>query len=203
VNVELELERPERRGRPAVVASPHPLYGGRSDNPVVLALARALGECGYAPLRFNWRGVGSSSGKPSGRLEDAIEDYRSALAASRRGQGDGGGEQSTGARVLAAGYSFGAVAALALALEDELAVERLVLVAPPVSMLRALDLAALERDVHVIVGGCDSLARTDELAEVVANAAHARFDVIPDADHFFGAPFWLERLAEIVSTALA
>ena len=46
----------------AVVAHPHPLFGGTMDNKVVQTLARACVASGWECLRFNFRGVGSSQG---------------------------------------------------------------------------------------------------------------------------------------------
>ena len=46
----------------AVVAHPHPLFGGTMDNKVVQTLARACVASGWQCLRFNFRGVGSSEG---------------------------------------------------------------------------------------------------------------------------------------------
>ena len=181
------------RGLAAVVAPPHPLYGGRLDNPVVLVVAEALAHCGYAALRFNWRGVGRSEGRPSGRIEDALEDYRAALERARGGE--------TG-RVLAAGYSFGAAAAVKIACDEEDAVERLILVAPPAEMLEAIDVASIECPIHVIVGERDSFAPLARLTDIFARPPQARVDVVPDADHFFAYPFWLEKLGELVRARL-
>ncbi len=46
----------------ALVAHPHPLYGGTMDNKVAQTLARAFVALGYATARMNFRGVGKSSG---------------------------------------------------------------------------------------------------------------------------------------------
>lgn len=46
----------------AVIAHPHPLFGGTMDNKVVQTLARAFMQCGWAPVRFNFRGVGATEG---------------------------------------------------------------------------------------------------------------------------------------------
>jgi len=46
----------------AVIAHPHPLFGGTMDNKVVQTLARAFVQCGWTALRFNFRGVGASEG---------------------------------------------------------------------------------------------------------------------------------------------
>lgn len=47
----------------AVIAHPHPLFGGTLDNKVVQTLARAFTQCGWRAVRFNFRGVGASQGE--------------------------------------------------------------------------------------------------------------------------------------------
>jgi len=59
----------------AVIAHPHPLFGGTMDNKVVQTLARAFVGCGWTAVRFNFRGVGASEGvhdEGSGELEDML-----------------------------------------------------------------------------------------------------------------------------------
>ena len=57
------LDQPEGASRGvAVVAHPHPLFGGTMDNKVVQTLARAFVQCGWTVARFNFRGVGASEG---------------------------------------------------------------------------------------------------------------------------------------------
>ena len=46
----------------ALVAHPHPLYGGTMDNKVAQTLARTFVALGYATARMNFRGVGQSEG---------------------------------------------------------------------------------------------------------------------------------------------
>lgn len=56
----------------AVVCHPHPLGGGSMHNGLVTAIAWALAARGVMALRFNFRGVGRSSGQhDSGRGEQA------------------------------------------------------------------------------------------------------------------------------------
>src|SRR5260221_13851007 len=47
----------------ALIAHPHPQFGGTLDNKVVQTLARAFVELGYEAWRPNFRGVGESEGK--------------------------------------------------------------------------------------------------------------------------------------------
>jgi len=46
----------------AVIAHPHPLFGGSMSNKVVQTLARAFVQAGWRAVRFNFRGVGASAG---------------------------------------------------------------------------------------------------------------------------------------------
>jgi alpha/beta superfamily hydrolase len=181
-----ELEGAWRPGRGggAVVAPPHPLYGGHLDHPVVHAICDALAHAGLATLAFNWRGVGASNGAPSGELADADADFGAALAElARRG---------AAAPLVGAGYSFGAATALRAA--DGVA--RLVLVAPPVAMVGADDLRRCTKPLVVVAGAADDYAPAGAVAALMPKRADARLAILPRVDHFFAAPEALARLAE-------
>jgi len=63
----------------AVIAHPHPLFGGTMDNKVVQTLARAFVACGFVAVRFNFRGVGASGGTydaGQGELQDMLDVVR-------------------------------------------------------------------------------------------------------------------------------
>ena len=174
----------------AVIAPPHPLYGGSLDHPVCNEIAFALYEQGFASLRFNWRGVGASQGVPTGDAGAAERDYRAALDhvyATLPGP------------ITAAGYSFGAATALAAAQHDE-RIGALLLVAPPAAMLRELSLERFTGPIRVIVGALDDFAPADELAELFEGLAGARLHVIPKVDHYFTTG-GLAELSELVSTS--
>ncbi|MGK6308748.1 alpha/beta hydrolase [Variovorax sp. DT-64] len=60
----------------AVIAHPHPLFGGTMDNKVVQTLARAFVACGWTAVRFNFRGVGGTEGvhdEGRGEREDMLQ----------------------------------------------------------------------------------------------------------------------------------
>ena len=179
-------------GRGAVIAPPHPEYGGSLENPVVSELAYGLYKAGIASLRFNWRGVGASQGVRSGDWAAAEADYRAAVDQVAA---------TTGSPVLASGYSFGAATALRVALHEPRICE-LLLIAPPVGMVESLSLESFRGPIHVIVGGRDTFAPISELSALLEGLPNANLDVIPKADHFF-ASHGLAELVELVRTSVA
>jgi alpha/beta superfamily hydrolase len=180
----------EGDSRGAVVAPPHPLYGGHLESPVVGEVAHACGRHGAATLRFNWRGVGGSAGERSGEPEAADADYGAALEELA---------ETVPGPLLACGYSFGAATALRVGAQHP-RVDRLVLVCPPVSMLEPADLAAFAGRALLVAGGRDELAPADPLAALVTESQRHTLEVIPEADHFFGDG--LASLARMVSAWL-
>jgi hypothetical protein len=172
----------------AVVAPPHPLMGGELANPVVQALAMGLGAAGARALLFNWRGVGDSNGMPSGDPDHAASDYLTALGLAAR----------AGAAVVAAGYSFGAAAALRVGAVDA-RVHSVIAIAPPPVLLAGCDVERLRGRCTIIAAEHDAFAPADEVAKL-AERAGARFEVLPGADHFFGR--MLGKLSELARDAL-
>lgn len=162
--------------RGAVVAPPHPLYGGSMENPVVTELGFACARAECASLRFNWRGVGASSGTPSGEIADAVADYRAALDQLL---------ETVSGPITAAGYSFGAVSAVGAAASCE-RVRELLLVAPPPAMIER-DAFRDDQRVLFLVGEHDNIASAEALEALAATLPAARCVTIPDTDHFFGS----------------
>jgi alpha/beta superfamily hydrolase len=169
--IECAVDLPESRpdGAPrgvALIAHPHPLYGGTLDNKVVQTLARAFLELGYETWRPNFRGVGATEGvHDEGRGE--LDDLYAVL-------------QAVGAeKPVLAGFSFGA--ALQARLAQRVTPERLVLVGIGVTRLEA---PQVPRDTLVIHGENDE---TVPLAAVLDWARPQELPVVlvPGADHFF------------------
>lgn len=162
-------------GAGAVVAPPHPAYGGTMSNSVVSATADGLQRAGIASLLFNYRGTEASEGELTDSLEAAAGDYQAALSTLRA--------RCAGPH-LAAGYSFGAGTALA-SCRDDAQLKGAVLIAPPVGMLREDDLRAFAGRILVIVGDDDDYAPLPELTARLAARPDAVLEVMPGADHFF------------------
>ena len=159
----------------AVLAPPHPLYGGSMTSPVLGELAYACKRAEYASIRFDWRGVGGSAGTPSGEPADADADYRAALAYL---------EETVPGPLLAAGYSFGAVAAVRAA-RLRPRVRRLLLVAPPLDHLDREALAAFRGSALLVAGECDALCPADALEALAGEGPRRRVERVAEADHFF------------------
>src|SRR6185503_20378065 len=62
----------------AIVCHPHPKGGGTMNNNVVYRAAKALVDGGVATLRFNFRGVGASTGSHAHGVGEE-DDARAAL----------------------------------------------------------------------------------------------------------------------------
>jgi hypothetical protein len=198
--IEVAASRPMNVHGVAVVAHPHPLYGGTMDNKVVTTLAKVFHERGIATFRFNFRGVGATEGvhdHGAGEAEDmlrVIEHARSTVSH---------------VPLYLAGFSFGgAIAARASAVAD---FSQLVLVAPgfrritEAGMGEAPDprdpaLGAPGRHTAtntVVVHG--DLDETVPLSDSLAWAAAREVPVlvIPGGEHFFHRK--LHVLREIVA----
>ena len=154
----------------ALVAHPHPLYGGTLENKVAQTLARAFVELGYVALRPNFRGVGQSAGEhDEGRGE--TEDLLRVAAHAKEAFGD--------LPLVLAGFSYGAAVQTQVA--QRTTPYRMVLVGIAVGRFPS---EAVPTDTLVIHGERDE---TVPLAKVLdwARPQELPVVVIPGADHFF------------------
>jgi alpha/beta superfamily hydrolase len=165
--IECAVDQPEGASRgTALIAHPHPLFGGTLDNKVVQTLARAFVELGYESWRPNFRGVGETEGvHDEGRGE--LEDLAAVLNRVRT------------EKFILAGFSFGA--SLVARLAQQAKPEWLVLIGIGITRLEAPPVAAGtlvihgENDDTVPLAAVLDWARPQELPVVV----------VPGADHFF------------------
>ena len=165
--IECAVDQPQaaRRGI-ALIAHPHPLFGGTLDNKVVQTLARAFVELGYETWRPNFRGVGETEGvhdEGGGELED-LHAVTKALARES---------------MILAGFSFGA--SLQARLAQRVKADWLVLVGIGITRLEA---PPVPEGSLVIHGENDD---TVPLAAVLdwARPQDLPVVVVPGAEHFF------------------
>jgi len=165
--IECAVDKPDSPARGvALIAHPHPLFGGTLDNKVVQTLARAFVELGYEAWRPNFRGVGETEGvHDEGRGE--LDDLEAVLKNIQTG------------KFVLAGFSFGA--SLQARLAQRVSPEWLVLVALGITRLEAPPappgtlVIHGEKDDTVPLAAVLDWARPQELPVVV----------VPGADHFF------------------
>jgi alpha/beta superfamily hydrolase len=169
---------PDQATAGVVVCHPHPRYGGDMDSPVVSTAIGACARQGLATLRFNFRGVGASTGAwDEGRGERA--DVRSAIGHLRR-------TLSKPARIALAGYSFGATMATAVAAGGE-PLAGLALIAPPITAAgwERPDRLGVDGPLLVVAGSDDGYCTREALTTLAAAIPAATITVIDGADHFF------------------
>ena len=174
--MECVLDEPE--GTPvgiALVAHPHPLYGGTMDNKVAQTLARAFVGLGYVTARFNFRGVGESEGvHDEGRGE--VDDMEIML--------DHMIEQYPGLPYALSGFSFGTFVQAQLQqrlIQQGRPAERLALVGTAAGKWA---MPAVPQDTILIHGELDDTIFLKDVFEW-ARPLDIPVAVIPGADHFF------------------
>jgi len=170
----------------ALVCHPHPQFGGTMHTKVVFRVAQALGELGMPVLRFNFRGVGRSTGRfDDGRGE--ADDVRFAL--------DALSGRFPGLPLCLAGFSFGAWVGLPVGCADA-RVRQIVGVGVPVSLLGADPLADCAKPKLIVQGEFDQYGPQDELRTWFAQIPGPK--TLTVADHFF-----TEQAAELRDAILA
>lgn len=162
----------------ALVLHPHPLGGGTMHNKVVFRAAAALNDAGLATLRFNFRGVGNSTGEHdfgSGELEDA----RTAL--------DYLVERYPNQPVTVCGFSFGARMGLEVGCADE-RVKLLISIGTPLAKYGFDFLSTCRKPLLFVHGERDEFGDISEVRKLVKELeqnASVKLIVVADADHFF------------------
>lgn len=171
-----------------VVAHPHPSYGGDMWNPVVDAVCRTAVELGWSALRFDFRGVGDSSGRHDGgrgeRLDvAAVVEHADRLAPE--------------SAIVLAGYSFGAITALGVAHPR---IESWLAIAPPLGD-EDPPAAADARPKVLLVPAHDQFC-PPEKARRATTWVSTTIEIVPGADHFLNGRLSVvagatERLLEL------
>ena len=174
--LECRLDKPEHTPRGiALIAHPHPLYGGTMDNKVVQTLARAFMAVGYVSVRMNFRGVGKSDGAHDGGQGET--DDMGLLYAHMAAQ-------YPGLPIALAGFSFGTFVQSQLherLSSSEPPTERMVLVG---SAAGKWAMPGIPSNTLVIHGELDDTIPLSDVLEW-ARPQDIPVIVIPGADHFF------------------
>lgn len=175
--LEVLLSAPHAPERDAfgIVCHPHPLHGGTMHNKVVTTLAKAFQNLGLSTVRFNFRGVGASTGEfdaGNGELEDllAVINWLRQKNSSRA--------------IWLAGFSFGAYIAAQAA--TQMHFDRLVLVAPPVVNFPMMTLPPIKSPWILVQGEKDEVVRAEDVfAWAKSREPEPTILRFPEAGHFF------------------
>jgi len=169
----LRIPDGEARGI-AVVAHPLPTHGGSMRNPLLAAIARAAAERGLYALRFNFRGTEASAGEFTGG-RDEQGDVAAAVAEARA--------IAPGLRLVAAGFSFGALMLLKWLASGGTADAYALLGLPLRSVsLGPQDLARVPDGAFIVQGEHDQFGTAAELRQ---RLPRARVVEVGRVDHFF------------------
>ncbi|MHB8139146.1 MAG: alpha/beta hydrolase [Smithellaceae bacterium] len=172
-----------------VICHPHPLMGGSMHNNVVETIRDVFSSSDYCTLRFNFRGVGESTGyHDEGRGEK--QDILSACAFIK----------SQGVeKIILAGYSFGAWVCCRLLKDKPALINSVILISPPQKYIN-FDWFGLEDSVELIICGDSDLFCDAEELRKTADIIHSKLMVCRATDHFYAGqePLLSEYLRQYI-----
>ena len=169
-----------------VLCHPHPLMGGDMGNIVITTIAGKLYELGVITLRFNFRGVGKSTGRFGGGIAE-VNDVKGAI--DHLAAQDVVDENN----LALVGYSFGSTVVLRTVSQDrKYGIKKVVGIAVPITDTSLIE-GALESlgectiPKLFICGDNDHVCPVRKLRAVVDGLPKPKsFKIIEGADHFFG-----------------
>lgn len=173
----------------AVLCHPHPQHGGTMHTKAVFRSAQALNDAGLHVVRFNFRGVGSSTGSYD-EGEGEQDDVRAAL--------DWLAGEYPDLPLALGGFSFGSMVGLKVGLADE-RVRALLGLGLPVVKYEMGFLASPPKPLLVVQGEEDEFGPGPRIQEVVDGFGDgAELVRVPGADHYFHDHF--DELKDAVRT---
>ena len=173
----------------AVVCHPHPVHGGTMHTKAVYRAAQAYNDAGLVTLRFNFRGVGVSTGSHDDGIGE-MDDLRDAL--------DWIEARYPSLPLLVGGFSFGSMVGLSVGAEDPRVVALLGL-GLPVDMDRYdySFLSEIDKPILIVQGEEDEFGSGERVSALVAElGTHITLVRIPGSDHYFTDR--LDELRDIV-----
>lgn len=179
-HLEAILKEPDSPPRgAAVVCHPHPLHGGTMHTKALYRAAQGLNEAGLLALRFNFRGVGTSTGS----YDDGIGEQDDLRAAT-----DWLVAEHPQLPLVVGGFSFGSKVALSVGVEDE-RVDALLGLGLPVDMDEHYDygfLADTDKPILVVQGENDEFGPAERVQSTLAPlGSHITVVPVAGTDHYF------------------
>ena len=164
-----------RRGV-GLVCHPHPLGGGTMHNKVVFRAAAGLVDAHLATLRFNFRGVGGSTGTHND-IENGKEDVLDAL--------DYLSKNFPREEITLAGFSFGSRTGMEVGMSDDRIV-RLISIGTPVDKYSDYGfLTSVTKPILFLHGDKDEFCSVKSLRDLTDQIPHAEVVIYENCGHFF------------------
>ncbi len=160
----------------SVICHPHPLGQGTMHNKVVFTLAKAISNAGAPALRFNFRGVGRSTGVYDEGAGES-EDVETAIAWL--------GQRFPRAGIIVAGFSFGAWVGLPVGCRNS-RIHALIGAGVPTGTLPMAPLDTCAKPKFIVQGSRDEYGPPEPLALWFQGVSEPKsLLIIPDESHFF------------------
>lgn len=190
-SLEAELFLPAAPRLAVVITHPHPLMGGDMHTPVPGGFFRALGGTDVAGLRFNFRGVGRSTGTHDKGGAERL-DVQAAV--------DHVAQTVPDVPIVLAGWSFGADVSLTI---DDDRVDGWFLAAPPLSVVDPSEMAASRSTSPKVlaIGSNDQFNDPEKATATISEWQNTAIEIVDGADHFFGPqlPALIQKFSAFVS----
>ncbi len=161
-----------------VVFHPHPLHEGTMHNKVVTTAARALNKLNIKTIRFNYRGVGASSGS-YGNIDGEVIDGEAVIDYCLR--------TFPNTKLILIGFSFGSYIAAKLSEKYVQQTIGLVIIAPPITNMPFYELHNMVRNPLVIQGDADEVVDLNSVTKWYESIKLPSKDIkiVLEATHFF------------------
>ena len=179
-HLEAILKEPEGELRGvALICHPHPLGGGTMHNKVVFRAAAGLVDAGLTTVRFNFRGVGASTGEHA-EIEGGRQDVSDVLNYLA--------EKYPDEEITLAGFSFGSRTGLEVGASDD-RVKRMISLGTPVDKYGDYEFLEHNRKpILFIHGDRDEFGTVEKLKETIDSISkHTEVELVvfSDSGHFF------------------
>ena len=177
LELESHLREPEAEPEGALIlCHPHPVYGGTMDSRIIYRAAKVAAGAGFSALRFNFRGVGKSTGLYDQGLGEK-EDVAAAINWME--------ERYPGKPLAVLGYSFGAWVGLQVACSDS-RIRAVVGIGLPLDMYNFDYLVDYPNPSLYIFGTRDEFCSPMNLENLIRRLPFvSKVHRIQGADHFF------------------
>ena len=157
-----------------IICHPHPLMGGSMHNNVLEAIQKSFADEKYTTLRFNFRGVGRSTGTYDEGRGEQQDIYAAVRFMSDSGIAD----------ITFAGYSFGAWVGSKIIMNSKNPFTSSILISPPNNYFDFNFIELTNKIALIICGDNDQFCDIETIKKQVP-VIKAKLAIIPESDHFY------------------